>query len=212
MRHDLYARLQLLPMAFHGRWQSGQLLSRVTNDLSSLRRFFGFGLIFLVMNILQLVVVTLVLLHMYWPLGLVVLAASVPIVVLSHRFERRYVLISRRVQDQQGDLATLAEEGAVGIRVIKSFGRGRFVSRGYDEGAGTLYESSMDKVRLASKFWTFLEVIPNVAVAIVLLFGAWGVGTGALTIGTLVAFITLMLSLVWPIAALGTSSRWARRP
>ncbi len=203
MRHDLYARLQLLPMAFHGRWQSGQLLSRVTNDLSSLRRFFGFGLIFLVMNILQLVVVTLVLLHMYWPLGLVVVAASVPIVVLSHRFERRYVLISRRVQDQQGDLATLAEEGAVGIRVIKSFGRGRFVSRGYDEGAGTLYESSMDKVRLASKFWTFLEVIPNVAVAIVLLFGAWGVGTGALTIGTLVAFITLMLSLVWPIAALG---------
>src|ERR1700710_2632418 len=130
MRHDLYARLQLLPMAFHGRWQSGQLLSRVTNDLSSLRRFFGYGLIFLVMNVLQLVVVTVVLLHMYWPLGLVVAAASVPIVVLSHRFERKYVLISRRVQDQQGDLATLAEEGAVGIRVIKSFGRGRYVSRG----------------------------------------------------------------------------------
>ena len=57
MRHDLYARLQELPMAFHGQWQSGQLLSRVTNDLSSIRRFFGFGLLFLVMNVLQLVVV-----------------------------------------------------------------------------------------------------------------------------------------------------------
>ena len=63
MRHDLYARLQQLPMAFHGQWQSGQLLSRVTNDLSSIRRFFGFGLLFLVMNVLQLVVVTLVLLQ-----------------------------------------------------------------------------------------------------------------------------------------------------
>ena len=61
----------------------------------------------------------------------------------------------------------------------------------------------MDKVRLSAKFWTFLEVIPNFAVAVVLLFGALGVGRGDLTPGTLVAFITLMLSLVWPIASLG---------
>jgi ATP-binding cassette subfamily B protein len=203
MRHDLYARLQQLPMAFHGQWQSGQLLSRVTNDLSSIRRFSGFGLLFLVMNVLQVVVVTIVLLHMYWPLGLVVAASSVPIVALSTRFERTYVLISRTVQDQQGDLATLAEEGAVGIRVIKSFGRGRFVSERYNAAARRLYDTSMDKVRLAAKFWTFLEVIPNVAVVVVLLVGALGVGHGDLTLGTLVAFITLMLSLVWPIAALG---------
>jgi ATP-binding cassette subfamily B protein len=203
MRHDLYARLQQLPMAFHGQWQSGQLLSRVTNDLSSIRRFSGFGLLFLVMNVLQVVVVTIVLLHMYWPLGLVVAASSVPIVALSNRFERTYVLISRTVQDQQGDLATLAEEGAVGIRVIKSFGRGRFVSERYNAAARRLYDTSMDKVRLAAKFWTFLEVIPNVAVVVVLLVGALGVGHGDLTLGTLVAFITLMLSLVWPIASLG---------
>jgi ATP-binding cassette, subfamily B, bacterial len=203
MRHDLYERLQSLPMAFHGRWQSGQLLSRVTNDLSSIRRFSGFGLLFLIINVLQLIVVTLVLLHMYWPLGLVVAAVSIPIIALSNRFERRYVLISRHVQDQQGDLATLAEEGAVGIRVIKSFGRSRHVSQQYDAAAGKLYDTSMDKVRLSAKFWTFLEVIPNVAVAVVLLLGALGVGQGALTLGTLVAFITLMLSLVWPIASLG---------
>ncbi|NUR09237.1 MAG: ABC transporter ATP-binding protein [Nocardioidaceae bacterium] len=203
MRRDLYAHLQRLPMAFHGQWQSGQLLSRVTNDLSSIRRFFGFGLLFLVMNMLQVLVVVVVLLDMYWPLGLVVAAAAVPIVVLSNRFERRYVVVSRRVQDQQGDLATLAEEGAVGIRVIKSFGRGRFVSERYEGAARTLYDSSMAKVRLSARFWTFLEVIPNLAVVVVLGFGAYGVGTGALTPGTLVAFITLMLSLVWPVASLG---------
>ncbi len=203
MRRDLYERLQALPMAFHGQWQSGQLLSRVTTDLSSIRRFFGFGMLFLVINVLQLMVVTGVLLKMYWPLGLVVAASAVPIIMLSNRFESRYVLISRRVQDEQGDLATLAEEGAVGIRVIRSFGRGRYVSDNYDAAARKLYETSMDKVRLSSKFWTFLEVIPNLAVVVVLLLGALGVGHGALTLGTLVAFITLMLSLVWPIAALG---------
>ena len=119
------------------------------------------------------------------------------------RFEKGYVVLSRRVQDQQGDLATRAEEGAVGIRVIKAFGRSEHVSRQYDDAATKLRDTSMDKVRLSARFWTFLEVIPNLAVVVVLLLGAIGVGRGALTLGELVAFITLMLSLVWPVASLG---------
>lgn len=203
MRRDLYDHLQQLPMSFHSKWQSGQLLSRATTDLSAIRRFSGFGLLFLVINILQVVVVTIVLLEMYWPLGLIVAATAAPIVWLSMRFEKAYVVVSRRVQDEQGDLATLAEEGAVGIRVIKSFGRGEHVSRQYEGAARQLHATSMDKVRLSAKFWTFLEVIPNLAVVVVLLFGAIGVGRGYLTPGELVAFITLMLSLVWPVASLG---------
>jgi ATP-binding cassette, subfamily B, bacterial len=203
MRRDLYSRLQALPMSFHSAWQSGQLLSRATTDLSAIRRFFGFGMLFLLVNITQVVVTTLVLLHMYWPLGLVVAAASAPIVWLSMRFEKGYVVISRRVQDQQGDLATLAEEGAVGIRVIKSFGRSSYVSGQYDAAARRLLDTSIDKVKLSARFWTFLEMIPNLAVVVVLLLGAIGVGRGSLTPGELVAFITLMLSLVWPVASLG---------
>ena len=111
MRHDLYERLQQLPMSFHTKWQSGQLLSRATTDLSAIRRFSGFGLLFLVINVLQVTVVTGVLLHMYWPLGLVVAAAAAPIVWLSMRFEKAYVVVSRRVQDEQGDLATLRRGG-----------------------------------------------------------------------------------------------------
>ncbi|WP_193614650.1 ABC transporter ATP-binding protein [Nocardioides lijunqiniae] len=203
MRRDLYARLQVLPMSFHSQWQSGQLLSRATTDMSAIRRFSGFGLLFLVINIVQVTAVTLVLLHLYWPLGLVVAATAAPIVWLSMRFEKRYVVVSRRVQDEQGDLATRAEEGAVGIRVIKSFGRTEHVSRQYEAAARSLHATSMDKVRLSARFWTFLEVIPNLAVVVVLLLGAIGVGTGKLSYGELVAFITLMLSLVWPVASLG---------
>jgi ATP-binding cassette subfamily B protein len=203
MRHDLYAHLQALPMAFHGRWQSGQLLSRATTDLSAIRRFAGFGMLFLLINIVQVVAVTLVLLEMYWPLGLVVAVAAAPIVWLSLRFESRYVLISRRVQDEQGDLATRAEEGAVGIRVVKSFGRSEYISEQYEQAARALHDTSREKVRLSARFWTFLDVIPNLAVVVVLLLGAIGVGRGQLTAGELVAFITLMLSLVWPVAALG---------
>src|SRR4051812_41298035 len=203
LRRDLYDRLQELPMSFHSQWQSGQLLSRATTDLSAIRRFSGFGMLFLLVNITQVTVTTLVLLNMYWPLGLVVAATAAPIVWLSMRFEKRYVVVSRRVQDQQGDLATLAEEGAVGIRVIKSFGRAGYVGGQYDDAARRLWDFSVDKVRLSAKFWTFLEMIPNLAVVVVLLLGAIGVGRGQLTPGELVAFITLMLSLVWPVASLG---------
>jgi ATP-binding cassette, subfamily B, bacterial len=203
LRRDLYDRLQELPMSFHSQWQSGQLLSRATTDLSAIRRFSGFGMLFLLVNITQVTVTTIVLLRMYWPLGLIVAATAAPIVWLSMRFEKAYVVVSRRVQDQQGDLATLAEEGAVGIRVIKSFGRSGHVARQYDEAARRLWESSIDKVKLSAKFWTFLEMIPNFAVVVVLLLGAIGVGRGQLTPGELVAFITLMLSLVWPVASLG---------
>jgi ATP-binding cassette, subfamily B, bacterial len=203
IRNDLYGRLQELPMAFHSRWQSGQLLSRVTADLSSLRRFFGFGLLFLIINILQLTVVVALLLRLYWPLGLMVLLTSVPIICLSMRFEHKYVVVSRRVQDLQGDVATQVEEAAVGIRVIKAFGRRDHTFAKYDVRARDLYDASMSKVVLSSRFWTILEVIPNLAVVMVLLLGALGVGYDKLTLGTLVAFITLMLQLVWPVESLG---------
>jgi ATP-binding cassette subfamily B protein len=203
VRNDLYRHIQTLPMAFHQQWQSGQLLSRVTVDLSAIRRFMGFGLLFLMINIVQVVVVTALLLRMYWPLGVVVATAAVPIIWLCKRFQTEYSVVSRRVQDQQGDVATAVEEAALGYRVVKSFGRRELSERQFRERTGRLYRTSLEKVRLTAKFWTFLEVIPNLALVVVLLLGALAVGNGAITAGTLVAFTILMLQLVWPIAALG---------
>ena len=203
LRNDIYRHLGALPMEFHARWQSGQLLSRITGDLSTIRRFTGFGMLFLVINILQLTVVTVILLNLYWPLGMVVAIAAVPVIYLSMSFENRYVKVSRQVQDQQGDVATQIEESTLGIRVIKSFGRSEHAYESFDARATKLYDTQVAKVRLQAKFFTFLEVLPNIALVIVLLLGAIAVGNDGLSLGTLVAFITLMLQLVWPIAALG---------
>jgi ATP-binding cassette, subfamily B, bacterial len=154
-------------------------------------------------NILTLIVTVAIMVRLYWPLGVVVAMFAVPIVVLSMRFERKYTVVSRKVQDEQGDLATQVEESAVGVRVIKSFGRRRYAFDKFDDDARRLYHTSIDKVRLSSKFWTMLEVVPNLSLVIVLLLGALAVGRGEITEGTLVAFITLMLQLIWPVEALG---------
>jgi ATP-binding cassette subfamily B protein len=203
IRKDLYARLQILPMSFHGRWQSGQLLSRIMNDLSVIRRLLSFGLVFLILNVLQITVVTIILLAMYWPLGVVVLVSIAPITVTVLHFERAFTRLARQAQDQAGHVATHVEESALGSRAVKSFGREDYVYDRFDEQASTLYDTQIQKVAVSAKFWTMLEVIPNLTLIVVLGFGAYAAGHGLITLGTLVAFITMMLSLVWPIASLG---------
>ncbi|WP_137148482.1 ABC transporter ATP-binding protein [Mycolicibacterium sp. CR10] len=203
IRKDLYARLQILPMSFHGRWQSGQLLSRIMNDLSTIRRFMSFGLIFLMLNVLQITIVTIILLAMYWPLGVVVLVSIVPITLTVLHFQQEYTQLSRQAQDQAGHVATHVEESALGLRVVKSFGREDYVYDRFDEQLTDLYDTQVRRVSVSAKFWTLLEVIPNLTLIVVLGFGAYAAGHGYVTMGTLVAFITMMLSLVWPIASLG---------
>lgn len=203
IRLDLYAKLQRLPLTFHSRWQSGQLLSRIMNDLSTLRRFIGFGMTFLIVNLLQILLVAGILLQMYWPMGLVVVASAVPIIYLCLRNERVYTKISRRIQDQTGDVASSVEESLQGLRVIRSFGASRHVYRQFDDRATTLHGTSIERVENTSRFWTFLEVIPTLTLIAVLGIGAVAASQHRLTLGTLVAFITLMLSLIWPVAAMG---------
>jgi ATP-binding cassette subfamily B protein len=203
IRDDLYAHLQRLPMAFHDQWQSGQLLSRATSDLSQIRRFLSFGLVFLFVNLATFITVLVLLLRISVPLALLVAASAIPLFVVSRSLSRRYMQVSRRVQDQQGDLATFIEESAVGVRTIRSFGRAEHVAARFRAGAQTLHDSSIDKTRVVSRSWSAYDLIPNVTLALVLLLGARSVAGGSMTLGQLVAFVTLTLTLSWPIESLG---------
>src|SRR3954447_20207287 len=203
LRQALYQRLQRLPVAFHDRWASGQLLSRATSDMSTIRRFVGFGAVFLAVNLITCVVVLALLLVTYWPLGLAVLLTTVPLTVVGLAWEKRYNVQSRRGQDQQGELATDVEEAVQGIRVVKSLGRSRLVFDRYDAKAMRLRGQQLDKVRTLAMLWCVFEFHPQITLAIILVGGALAVQGGALTIGGLVGFIALFTVLLWPILSLG---------
>jgi len=203
IRDDLYAHLQRLPTSFHDQWQSGQLLSRATTDLSTIRRFAGFGLIFMVTNSITFIAVIALLIHLNWWLGLVTGAVFVPVVPICLRFEKRYRVLSRLVQDQQGDLATLVEEAATGVRVLKALGRGPLAAARHDAQAADIYRTQVAKAGLLGSFWALLDLVPNAVIGIIIVLGALAVSHGSLTLGGLVAFITLALQLVWPVEALG---------
>jgi ATP-binding cassette subfamily B protein len=203
IRDDLYAHLQRLQASFHDNWQSGQLLSRATTDLSSIRRFAGFGLIFMVTNVMTFIAVVTLLINLNWWLGLVTGLVFTPVLPVCLRFEKRYRVLSRRVQDQQGDLATLIEESATGVRVLKALGRGRQASARHDAQAAEVCRTQVEKAGLLGSFWALLDLIPNAVIGLIIVLGAIAVSTHSLTLGGLVAFITLALQLVWPVEALG---------
>jgi ATP-binding cassette subfamily B protein len=203
MRADLFAHLQRLPVAFHDRWPSGQLLSRATSDLTTIRWFVAFSGIFLVVNVLTLVAGVGVLLWLSPSLGLVIALTAVPLVILTLVLERRFSVAARRAQDQAGDLATVVEESALGIRVLKSLGRGRKLTARFVVDARGLRGTELVKVQLLAALWAVLVMLPESAIAVVLGLGAYGVSQGTLTLGTLVAAVTVMTYLYWPIASIG---------
>jgi ATP-binding cassette subfamily B protein len=203
MRDDFYEHLQKLSVSFHDRWGTGQLLSRATSDLSTIRRFFGFGAIYLVVNVLQYVAVICLLIATYWPLGILVAAGTFPVIALAKQFGAGYSLVSRRMQDQQGDLATVAEESASGIRVTKAFGRGPWLTTKFMAHADLVRASQLDMVRLLGRFWSLLMLIPNLTMALVVLLGTLAVVHGAMTLGALVAFVALLVLLQWPVIDIG---------
>ncbi len=203
IRADIYAHLQRLPPAFHDDWQSGQLLSRATTDLSAIRRFAGFGTIFLVTNTITFIAVVLLLIRLNWWLGLLTATVFLPVLWASIRFQRGYRVLSRRSQDQQGDLATYVEEAATGIRVLKALGRGGEAATRHAGQATEVFGTELAKARLRSTFWAGLDLIPNAMIGLLLLLGALAVGRHELTLGGLVAFITLTLMLLWPIESMG---------
>jgi ATP-binding cassette subfamily B protein len=203
MRADLYRHLQRLPVAFHDRWASGQLLSRGTTDLMLLRMFLAFPLTFLLVNAVTILVGVIIMLVQEWTLGLVLLAPAIPVVIVCWLFERRYSEVARRSQDQVGDLTTVVEESVLGIRIIKGFGRHRSQAHAFRELSRTLRGTELVKARLLASIWAVIVTLPELAIGAALVLGTIQVSDGHLSAGTLVAFLSTALALRWPVDSIG---------
>lgn len=203
MRNALYDKLQHLPVAFHDRWPSGQLLSRAISDLNLIRRWFAFGLVLIVVNVVTIVVGMAVLVSINWVLGLIFFVLSIPLWVYGYVFENKYSVIARRSQDQTGDLATAVEESVHGIRVLKAFGRGREALRKFQKQAELVRGTEIEKAKAIAGIWLWLLLVPDVIFAVSLLAGVWLASIGQISIGGLVAYFATATVLRWPVESIG---------
>lgn len=203
IRQTFYERLQRLAVSFHDRWQSGQLLSRMMQDIGLIRRWLTFGAIMLLVNLLTLLVGIGLLFRWHWELGGVFLVCSIPFWLVGYRFDRRYGTLSRLSQDQAGDLATSVEESVHGIRVLKAFGRGGHALGQFRGRAESLRETELRKAHEVGIMWFWYDMVPALALGLCLLTGVALAGLGQITVGELFGFFAMAAALRWPMNSLG---------
>ncbi len=203
LRDDLYAHLLRLSFGFYDRSQTGQLMSRATIDLQSVRFFLGYGLIFFAQHVVTVLVVTIVLFFYSWQLALVALAITPAVVLIAYHYSRVSHPVLREVQQKLADVSIVAEESIVGFHVVKSFAQEDRRSERFSEASDSVFHQTLQANRQRAFYVPLLTFLPLLAQAAVLLAAGRMVISGSLTIGAFFTFNLLLAMLVMPLRMLG---------
>ena len=211
LRNRLARHLLALEPGYHDQAQTGQLLSRATSDIRSLRYFVSWGLVFMVLNLLTFAIAAAQMWTLSSQLSLVVLALGPPLVYGAVRYNSRLHRIYWQVQQEMGDLATVVEESAAGVRVVKAFGREAEQARRLEREAGSILGENLKAARLRAFYNPLLAILPQLSLAAIIWYGGRLAVGGQITIGTLVAFNSYLVLLTWPLQGLGMLFGFAQR-
>lgn len=211
LRARLFAHLQRMSMAFYDRMPVGQLMSRATSDLQTVRFFLGYGLIFLFMQAFTLILVTGVLLWMNWQLALLALLTGPALLLVAWRYSRLSNPVLIDVQQRVGEVTEMAEESAVGIRVIKAFGREGDRTERFGGTARRAFDRSMDAARIRSRYQPLMGFLPVLGLAVILVYGGFLTIDGTMNLGEFVAFYLYLTLLMAPFRSLGMLVGQAQR-
>jgi ABC-type multidrug transport system fused ATPase/permease subunit len=203
MRDELYSHFLRLSFGFYDRSQVGQLMSRATIDLQSVRFFLGYGLIFFAQHVLTVVIVTAVLFVYSWQLALVALAVTPVIVATAYRYSHVSHPVLRDVQQTLAEVATVAEESITGVHVVKSFSQEERLGARFARAADAVFHRTLRANRQRALYVPLLAFFPLLAQAGVLLAAGWMVVQGSLSLGRFFTFNLLLAMLVMPLRMLG---------
>jgi ATP-binding cassette subfamily B protein len=211
LRARLFAHLQRMSFAYFDRMPVGQLMSRATSDLQTVRFFLGYGLVFVFMQAFTLIIIAALLLVMNWSLALLALAMGPALLAVTWRYSRRSNPVLIDVQQKVGEVTEMAEESAVGIRVIKAFGREGDQSDRFGATARRAFDRSMDAAHIRALYQPLMGFLPIVGLGVVLIYGGLQVIDGVLTLGEFVAFYLYLTMLMVPFRSLGLLVAQAQR-
>jgi ABC-type multidrug transport system fused ATPase/permease subunit len=203
LRNMLYGQLQRLELSFFDRQQTGQLMSRATVDLQSVRFFLGYGLIFIAQSMLTILLAGIAMFALQPALAALALAPVPFVVLIAQRYGRRSRPALQEVQQRIAELTAEAEENVSGVRVVKAFAQeGRQLGR-FEHSVARVFDQAIYATRIQAKFGPLLGFLPNLGLALILLVGGRQVIDGSLTLGQFTAFYAYLLMLISPMRTLG---------
>jgi ATP-binding cassette subfamily B protein len=211
LRNLMYGHLQSLELGFFDGQQTGQLMSRATVDLQSVRFFLGYGLIFMAQAALTIVIAAIVMLVVNPVLALVALAPMPLVVWVAARYGRLNRPASQEVQQRIAELTAAAEENVSGVRVVKGFAQEHRQLRRFHHTVARVFDQSMVSTRLRAFYNPYIGFLPQLGLAAVVLIGGRQAINGSISVGDFVAFYGYVLMLTGPMRMLGVSLGMAQR-
>jgi ATP-binding cassette subfamily B protein len=211
LRQRFYAHLQRLELGFFDSQQTGQLMSRATVDLQSIRFFLGYGLIFITQNLLTIALASAVMFVLEPWLALVALAPAPFVVYAASRYNRVSRPAVQEVQQRIAELTAEAEENVSGIRIVKAFAREEHQLHRFRRAVSRVFDQSIYSTRLQAFYSPLLGFLPQLGIALVLLIGGRQVIAGNLSLGDFTAFYTYVAMLAGPMRMLGMTLGMAQR-
>ena len=211
LRERFYGHLQRLELGFFDSQQTGQLMSRATVDLQSIRFFLGYGLIFITQNLLTIALACAVMIAIDPPLAAIALAPAPLVVYTALRYNRVSRPAVQEVQQRIAELTAEAEEGVSGIRIVKAFAREEYQLHRFRRAVARVFDQSVYSTRLQATFSPLIGFLPQLGIALVLLVGGRAVIADDLSLGDFTAFYTYVVMLAGPMRSLGMTMGMAQR-
>ncbi len=211
LRQRFYAHLQRLELGFFDSQQTGQLMSRATVDLQSIRFFLGYGLIFITQNLLTITLASAVMFVIDPWLALIALAPTPLVIYTAARYNRVSRPAVQEVQQRIAELTAEAEENVSGIRIVKAFAREEHQLHRFRRAVTRVFDQSVYSTRLQAFFSPLLGLLPQLGIALVLLIGGRQVIAGNLSLGDFTAFYAYLAMLAGPMRMLGMTMGMAQR-
>ena len=211
LRERMYEQLQRLELGFFDSQQTGQLMSRATVDLQSIRFFLGYGLIFLTQNLLTIVLASALMIALEPWLALLALLPVPFVVVTAMRFSKLNRPALQEVQQRVAELTAEAEESISGIRVVKAFAREEHMLARFQRSVARVFDQNVYSTRLRAFYSPLLGFIPSIGLAVVLFLGGREVIAGSMSLDDFTTFYFLLIMLTGPMRMLGMALGMAQR-
>jgi len=203
IRHQLYGHLLKLPFQYFDVAQSGQLMSRATEDVNAIRRFLMFSLRMVIYAITIFAIVSFLLLREHFTLGIISLAAMPILAFTAVYFSINIRPMFARIQQEFGEMSSVMQENLAGTRVVRIFAKEDSEIRKFDHSLDVLYDRQIDAIKYYSFFFPFMQFLSGLSLGLVLWYGGRQVLNGSLSVGTFVAFNLYLTLLANPLRQLG---------